>query len=56
VLVRQGRAVVLTYPPNVQYVDWFTQAPAQAREDGLGLWSVGGFDCLPIDGRRGRCD
>jgi hypothetical protein len=25
-LVRQGWAVVLTYPPNVKYVDWFTEA------------------------------
>jgi micrococcal nuclease len=55
-LVRQGWAVVLTYPPNVQYVDWFSEAQKRAREEGLGLWSVSGFDCAPIDRRRGRCD
>lgn len=55
-LVRQGWAVLLTYPPNVQYVDWYTQAQRRAREDGVGLWAVGGFDCLPVDRRRGRCD
>jgi len=55
-LVRQGWAVLLTYPPNVQYVDWYTDAQRRAREDGVGLWAVGGFECLPIDRRRGRCD
>jgi micrococcal nuclease len=55
-LVRQGWAVVLTYPPNVQYVDWFTTAQHLAREEGVGLWGIGGFDCLPRDRRRGRCE
>jgi micrococcal nuclease len=55
-LVRQGWAVLLTYPPNVQYVDWYTEAQRRAREDGVGLWSLGGFDCPPVDRRRGRCD
>jgi micrococcal nuclease len=56
ILVRSGWAVVLTYPPNVQYVDWFTQGQGLAREEGAGLWGSGGFDCLPIDRRRGRCE
>jgi micrococcal nuclease len=56
VMVRQGWAVLLTYPPNVQYVDWYTEAQRRAREDGVGLWAVGGFDCRPVDRRRGRCD
>ncbi len=55
-LVRQGWAVVLTYPPNVQYVDSFTAAQQRAREDRVGLWGVDGFDCLPADRRRGRCE
>lgn len=55
-LVRLGWAVLLTYPPNVQYVDWYTEAQRRAREDGVGLWALGGFDCLPVDRRRGRCD
>jgi len=54
-LVRQGWAVVLTYPPNVQYVEWFTGAQRRAREEERGLWATGGFDCLPIARRRGRC-
>jgi micrococcal nuclease len=55
-LVRAGYAVVLTYPPNVQYVDWFTAAQEEARQESAGLWAVGGFVCLPIDRRRGRCE
>ena len=54
-LVRLGWAVLLTYPPNVQYVDLFTEAQRLAREAGMGLWEVGGFECLPRDRRRGRC-
>jgi micrococcal nuclease len=55
-LVRQGWAVALTYPPNVQYVDWFTTTQRLAREEGVGLWGIGGFECLPRDRRRGRCE
>ncbi len=55
-LVRQGWAVLLTFPLNVQYVDWFTEAEHRARQEGRGLWAVGGFDCRPVDRRRGRCD
>ncbi len=55
-LVRQGWAVVLTYPPNVQYVDEFTEAQEAARRDRAGLWAQDGLDCLPIEHRQGRCD
>jgi micrococcal nuclease len=55
-LVRLGWAVVTTYPPNVQYVDWLTAAQKQAREESVGLWAVNAFDCLPGDRRRGHCD
>ena len=56
VLVRQGWAVQLTYPPNVQYVDWFTAAERRARAEGRGLWAEGGFECRPVDHRAHRCD
>ena len=55
-LVRQGWAVLLTYPPNVQYVEWFTAAQQQARADRVGLWAIDAFECLPADHRRGRCE
>lgn len=55
-LVRGGWAMLLTYPPNVQYVEQFQEAQRRARETGQGLWATGGFDCAPVDRRRGRCD
>jgi micrococcal nuclease len=55
-LVRRGWAVLLTFPLNVQYVDWFTDAERRAREEGRGLWATGGFDCRPVDRRQRRCD
>ena len=54
-MVRTGHAVLLTYPPNVQYVDWLTAAQDAAREEGAGLWSVDGFACPPLEYRRGSC-
>ena len=56
ILVRSGYAIVLTYPPNVQYVDWFTAAQQTAQQESTGLWATDGFACRPIDHRRGRCD
>jgi micrococcal nuclease len=55
-MVRGGWAILLTYPPNVQYVEFFQDAQRRAREAGLGLWGSGGFDCAPVDQRRGRCE
>lgn len=54
-LVRQGWAVMITYPPNVQYADQLREAQQLAREAGLGLWGTGGFECLPAERRAGRC-
>jgi micrococcal nuclease len=55
-MVRTGYAVVLTYPPNVQYVEQLETAQRAAREDRVGLWAVDGFACEPRDHRAGRCE
>ena len=55
-MVREGWAVLLTYPPNVPYVDSFADAEGRAREEGRGLWATGGFDCRPVDRRRHLCE
>jgi micrococcal nuclease len=55
-MVREGWAVLLTYPPNVAYVEDFTDAVRLAREESRGLWGVGGFECPPADHRARRCD
>ncbi|MNR82069.1 Thermonuclease precursor [compost metagenome] len=52
-LVRQGYAMLLTYPPNVAHVDEFTQAQKQARQEGKGIWnSKDGLEQSPRDFRR----
>ncbi len=37
-MVRQGYAMIYTYPPNVKHVDDFLVAQKEAREDNRGLW------------------
>lgn len=54
-MVRQGWAVPLVFPPNVQYVDFFRQARDLARQEGRGLWAVDGFRCEPAAHRARRC-
>ena len=50
-----GLAQLLTYPPNVRYVDRFTATQRRAREARVGLWADDGFACSPRDHRRGSC-
>jgi len=51
-LVRDGYAVLYTFPPNVKYVDLFTAAQREAREKKLGIWSRNGLRQNPADFRR----
>lgn len=37
-ILREGYAVLATFPPNVRYVDRFTAAQRQARDVRAGLW------------------
>jgi micrococcal nuclease len=37
-IIRQGYASLMTYPPNVKYVDTFKQLYKEARENVRGLW------------------
>lgn len=39
-LVREGYALVTTFPPDVRYVDRFVAAQRVARERHLGLWGA----------------
>jgi endonuclease YncB( thermonuclease family) len=54
-MVRNGYAVVLVYPPNVRHVDPLRTASREAQEAKRGLWSTAAFDCAPRDHRAGRC-
>lgn len=55
IMVRSGYAELLTFPPNVQYVDAFASARTMARDGSDGLWATGGFACEPVAFRQGRC-
>ena len=41
-LVRDGYALVTTFPPNVRYVERFLDAQDEARSADRGLWNVCG--------------
>lgn len=41
-LVRQGYAMVYTYPPDVKYSDYFLKLQQEARNAGRGLWGIEG--------------
>jgi len=55
IMIRQGYATTLRYPPDTLFAQWFDQAKAKARSEQLGLWPIGGFDCLPYDYRHNNC-
>ena len=54
-MVRDGWAVCYAVPPNVKYADRIERAQNEARARRAGLWSSGGFACLPRDYCRGAC-
>jgi micrococcal nuclease len=55
-MARSGFAVVLSYPPNVKYIDAMRVAVAEAREARRGLWATSAFSCEPREHRRGDCE
>lgn len=54
-MVRRGYALVLTYPPNVRYVDALRTAQDEARRARSGLWATDAWECAPRDFRARRC-
>jgi endonuclease YncB( thermonuclease family) len=54
-MIRQGWAVSLRYPPDTGYADWFDRAEARAVAEQRGLWRVGGFSCRPSKHRAKLC-
>ena len=39
-LLLDGYGQLMTIPPNVKYVDYFTKYQTEAREGNKGLWSI----------------
>jgi len=54
-MIRQGWAVTLEYPPNTRYAEWFRQAETLAEQGNAGLWAVDGFQCRPSKHRADLC-
>lgn len=52
-LIQAGYAQLLTYSPNVKYVDVFTAAQTQARNSGEGIWGANGLKKSPYEFRHG---
>lgn len=42
-ILKAGYAQLLTYPPNVKYVDRFLKAYREARENNRGLWRIAAY-------------
>ena len=51
-MLKDGYAVLFTFPPNVRHVDEFTAAQRYARERSLGIWSRDGLSKLPVEYRK----
>lgn len=55
-MLQKGWAMILTYPPNVRYVELFRAGQASARVDKRGLWAINAFACTPKDHRDKKCE
>jgi micrococcal nuclease len=51
-IVKNGQAMLYTFPPNVKYVNELKAAQAEARNKRLGIWSGEGMKQRPNDYRR----
>jgi micrococcal nuclease len=51
-MVKNGQAVLYTFPPNVKYVNDLKAAQAEARNKRLGIWSGKGIEERPGDYRK----
>jgi micrococcal nuclease len=51
-MVRNGNAVLFSFPPNVKHVDRLRSAQVIARENKIGIWGKSGLKQLPSDYRK----
>ncbi len=51
-MLRDGYAVLFTFPPNVKYAGLFTAAQREARERRVGVWGRNGLRQEPAEYRR----
>lgn len=51
-MLKDGYAMLFTFPPNIRYVDEFRKAQKEARQKGLGIWSGKGLKESPYKYRK----
>jgi micrococcal nuclease len=51
-MVRNGYAVLYTFPPNVKYVEQLREGQRYTREGRLGIWGSDGLKEMPREYRR----
>ena len=51
-MVRDGYALLYTFPPNVKYVEELKSAQHEAREKRVGIWGDNGLKQKPYDYRK----
>lgn len=51
-MVRDGYAVIFTFPPNVKYVDDLRKAQDFAKKKNLGIWGKDGMNEMPEEYKR----
>ncbi len=54
-IVAQGFAMAGRFPPNTSRQEGINKAMDDAKQNRLGLWSSGGFECRPSARRRNDC-
>ena len=47
-MLKDGYAVLFTFPPNVKHVDEFIKAEREAKEKKIGIWSKDGLKETPL--------
>jgi len=51
-MIRDGYAMLFTFPPDVKHADELKAAQMEARDRGLGIWAENGLKEKPVDYRR----
>lgn len=51
-MLKEGYAMLYTFPPNIRYVDEFKKAQDEAMRKGLGIWGKAGLKETPREYRK----
>ncbi len=54
IMLKEGFALLYTFPPNVRYTERFREAQSYARENSVGIWGKDGLTMRPQDYRKNK--